>query len=558
MSLQYGPVVTGEVRREPGVASPRVKLRWRLPSPGLVRAVALPAAITGWSLHSLALPGYVLQVDAVFGPREPLSLAGFGAPISLIVHLLGGVLAGRLLLGGTLFLCGFGPMFLLRHRVWLAQVPAGLLGALNPWVYDRLVEGQWGVAAACGMVFLWLGAWESLQARPGWRRALASALAAWGAVVLDVHVIGMLLLLAALSLIWHRSWRDPRAALFGLLSFMALGLMLSYALPPFFLGHSNGTYYAVRHFSRADLVEFRSSSSARYGLWVNLLGLYGFWPERLGRIPLLKAGAPWWPISTAVLVALAAAGAVVCRRRAWLLIAGVFGLAVAGSTATALGQAVFLWLMDHLPLVGAYREPQKWSELWLVALVVLSAELISWLADHRQRWGTFELAGPVALLMTLAILLPPGLTALRELPATIVPGRYPSDWTQVAAYMEEHVGGDSPVVVLPWSLYETLPFTGNLLTANPAPVFFPGRLISPNDLQIPGAVTEARSPGDLAAVAINPSLTSCALARTLDRLGVHWALIEPAPGGSTDAAALLGCGFRVLSGGLPGLALMHR
>lgn len=52
--------------------------------------------------------------------------------------------------------------------------------------------------------------------------------------------------------------------------------------------------------------------------------------------------------------------------------------------------------------------------------------------------------------------------------------------------MEEHVASNSPVVVLPWSLSEALPFTGNLLTANPAPVFFPGQLISPNDL--PGVI----------------------------------------------------------------------
>ena len=524
---------------------------------GWVLALVVPAAITVWSFHPLVLPGYILQVDLVTGPREPLSLAGFGAPLSLVFHLLGGALAGRLLVAGTLYLCGFGPMLLFRRRSWLVQLPAGLLGALNPWVYDHLIEGQWGVAAALGVLFLWVAGWEALQHRPGWRRAILCALAGWSAVVLDPRTGGMLVVLAGASLLWHRAWRDGLWLRWSLASFLILGAMLLYGVPSFVLGHNNGTYYAVQHFGRPDLVEFRAASSARYGLWPNLAGLYGFWAERLGRIPLLKAGAPWWPVSTAVLIALALAGALARRGRAWLLPAGLFGLAFAGSTATGVGQQVFLWLMERVPLMGTYREPQEWSELWLLALVVLGAEAVSWMVDRPgPRWRT-ELAEPVAIVMVAATMFPAGVAALREYPATVVPVRYPSSWTQAATYLQEHVSPRAPVVVLPWSLYEELPFTGNLLTANPAPVVFPGHLISPNDLQIPGAVTEARSPGNLTQVALNPRPGSCALQRAVLGLGAHWVIVEPAVGGSADAASLLACGFKVRSGRLPGLVLLQ-
>jgi hypothetical protein len=254
---------------------------------------------------------------------------------------------------------------------------------------------------------------------------------------------------------------------------------------------------------------------------------------------------------------LAVAGAFARRERAWLLPAGLFGLALAGSTATGVGQNVFLWLTERVPLVGAYREPQKWSELWLLALVVLGAEAVSWLATRPgPRWAA-ELAGVAATVMVLATLFPAGAGALRELPATIIPVQYPSGWTQAAAYLQKYVSPRAPVVVLPWSLYEELPFTGNLLTANPASVVFPGHLISPNDLQIPGVVSEAKAPGNLAQVAAHPKLGSCALQHTLRRLGVHWAIVEPAPVGSADAEALLACGFHVRSGRLPALVLLQ-
>ena len=525
--------------------------RSRGAAPAWWRAVLLPLALTLWCLHSLFAPGYVLQIDAVFGPRMPLSLTGVGAPLTLVAHLLGGYWSGRLYVGLGIFLCGFGPMVLLRRLSWVAQVPAGLLGALNPFVYDRVVEGQFGVAAGIGAVFLWLAAWESLHENPGMSRLLLTAGAGWLAVVLDEHTIGFLLVLGAASLLWRRAWRAPRRLLWSAGSFVALGLALSYALPPFFFGY-NSTYYSVQHFSRADLVEFRAAPSSRYGLWVNLLGLYGFWAERLGRIPMVNAGAPWWPVAPAALTALAAAGAWLDRRRAWLLGCGVLGLAVAGSTATGGGQRAFLWLMQRLPLVGAYREPEKWSGLWLVAVVVLGAAAVDRLARSRP-----SASWVVALLMVAATLLPAGAGMLRELPATVRPSRYPAGWLQAAAYLRRHVPSSAPVLVLPWTLYEELPFTGNVLTANPATVVFPGNLISPNDLQIPGAVTEARAPGDLTQIALDPLAPGCGLARGIRRLGISWVVVEPAPGGEQGASALLGCGFQDRFGHLPGLVLLQ-
>ena len=518
------------------------------------RAVLLPLALTLWCLHSLAGPGYVLQIDAVFGPRMPLNLSGAGAPLSLVAHFLGGYWSGRLFLGLSLFLCGFGPMVLLRRLTWLAQVPAGLLGILNPFVYDRVVEGQYGVAAGVGAVFLWLAAWEFLQEGPRPSRLLLTAGAGWLAVVLDQHTIGPILVLALASLIWRRAWREPGLILWGLGSLALMVAALSYALPPFFFGHHGGTYATVLRFSRADLVEFRSTPSPLYGLWVNLLGLYGFWAERLGRVPMVNAGAPWWPLATLALTALALAGAWLKREWAWLLGTGLLGLLVAGSTATGPGQQAFLWLMQRLPLVGAYREPEKWSGLWLVALVVLGAAAVDRLARSPGRAGW---ARGLALIMVAATLLPAGAGMLRELPATVRPAQYPGGWSQAATYLKRHVPADAPILVLPWTLYEELPFTGNLLTANPATIFFPGHLTSPNDLQIPGAVTEAQTPGNLTQLALHPLAPDCALARGIRRLGFHWVIVEPAPGGQQAASALLGCSFAVRSGKLPGLVVVQ-
>src|SRR5947208_2255572 len=97
-----------------------------------------------------------------------------------------------------------------RRRVGIEAAPpaqpAGFLGALNPFVYDRLVEGQWYVVIAAAGLFLWLAAWEALQARPGFRRAALLAVCGAAIVSFDPHSIGPLALLTFVAASWTRIW----------------------------------------------------------------------------------------------------------------------------------------------------------------------------------------------------------------------------------------------------------------------------------------------------------------------------------------------------------------
>ena len=124
-------------------------------------------------------PATLLQVDIVFGPRPGPVTQGVSAPASALqwaaVHVLGGELTGKVYAVGTLFLAGFAPMVLFRRAHWYTQTAAGFLGVMNPFVYDRLVDGQWYVVIAAAGLFLWLAGWEALQSRPGYKRAVLLA-----------------------------------------------------------------------------------------------------------------------------------------------------------------------------------------------------------------------------------------------------------------------------------------------------------------------------------------------------------------------------------------------
>ncbi|HYZ93904.1 MAG TPA: hypothetical protein VFA34_16145 [Actinomycetota bacterium] len=511
--------------------------------------------LTAVCLRSFTRGGYLLQVDIVFGPRPGPVTPGLGAPVSalqsLAVDLLGGDVAGRIYAAGVLFLAGFAPMVLLRHARWYAQCVAGILGALNPWVYARMVEGQWTLVAGAAGLFLWVAAWEALQARPGPRRAALLAVVGGGTAAFSPHMVAPIVVLAIIGGAWSRIWRERNRITWTAWSFAMLGLLLAPGALWFFFGEQERAYESVKQFTAADFTFFRSTSSDDYGLFVNLLGLYGYWGERLGRFPLASDGAAWWPLTTAIVVGAAVVGAVLDRARAWLLPCGLVGLAVSASTALPSVREAVVWLAERVPFVGVYREPQKWSALWLLAVATLAAGAVDQLAqrsDTRRRLGA-AFAPAVAYLVALAALFPAGVAQIRAIPPIVKPLEYPRDWSDTRAYLAATVAPREPVVVLPWHLYQSLSFTEGRLVANPARVFFPGRVIVPRNLEIPGRPTEITTPFDrIGLVVAGAGHRRCALATEVRNLGVRWMLVLDAAEGRQAVRALVRCGASLVRG----------
>ena len=509
------------------------------------------AGISLLCLRSIGGGGYLVQVDAIFGPVTPPLAQGLGAPVGVLLRCLawavGWGAAGRFYVVAALALAIALPMLLFPNLPWYARAAVGILGGLNPFVYDRLIEGQWGVVVAAALLFGCLRALESMWSGAG--RAPAATLALCGAIAASFspNFIPMIMVLGIAGLLAQHRWRDRRVVSWSLAAFLGTCLLLSPGLIGFFSGDGPTTYRMVQHVGAPDFTLFATSTSRDFS-FLNLLGLYGYWAERVGRFPPASAGWILWPLSTLLLTAGAVAGAWVSPTRRWLLGVGVLGLAVSASTALPGGVGVATALVRVIPLAGAAREPGKWSALWLLALVVLNGEF---LGAVSARWRTRRRLLPVLAVggVLLATMLPAGVVQLVELPRVVKPVDYPADWYAAAGALDRGGGADALVVVLPWHLYQTLGFTGGRLIANPAPVFFHGRLISSNNPEIPGQQAEISSLNDIGKIALEDDHGGCALANAIRLSGAHHVVIEPAPGGEANATSLQGCGFRVIAGG---------
>jgi len=508
-------------------------------------AAGLPLVVTAVTLRSLVEPGYLVQIDTAYGLRTVPGDWSFYAPVRLLTELgqitIGGALTGRIVVAVALFLCGFSAMILLRGQPWWAQASTGLLAMLNPFVYDRLVEGQWGVPMAIAGLFFFVAAWLSMRRSPRPAAAVGLALSVLLTLAFSANFAGILLVLVAGLALYAADWRNPTFRRWTLAAGAGAVALCAYGVLGFFLSTGPASYQQVTQFGPTDFTVFRSTAAPHVGILPALAGLYGEWSERLGRYPAADLQYPWWIASTAFLVGLAVIGALVELGLSWFLALGAIGLVVSASTATGPGLNFVLTAVQHAPILAVYREPQKWDVLWLLALVVLVPVGVvrgaAWLKKRIPRLGGG--AGMViATVVAAAVLAPAGWTELTATSTVVTPVQYPASWYQAADYLKVHVPPAEPVAVLPWHLYETLPFIGRT-TVDPGPVFFPGNLVRSLDPELPGQ----RPKDPIGAAAQNGS--HCALAHALLGAGISRAVVlEDGVDGAEAAAALRQCGFR--------------
>ncbi len=528
---------------------------WSLAGAGAISLVLATA-----SLRTLGGSGYVMQVDRVSGPLPPPLHWSFALPVDLldraITLLVGGAVSGRLFVLASLVVCSLAPMVLFRDASWPAKVFAGTAGALNPWTYDRAADGQWNVAVAAALLFLWLAAWESLDRRPSVRRAIILSLVAVLSVSFDAHVGGPLLVLTLAGLI--KTGARPGSLRFKLTAFSVLFslLLLSYGVIGFFAGHGIASFTTVSHYGAADFANFRFQADPATGVVVSALSLHGYWGEAIGRFVRPSGATAWWPLSSAALLGLAVFGGRLAPNRRWLLGPGILGLLLSISTAIPGAADLAGAAASRIPLLVAYREPDKWSSLWLLALIVFGTECLDHLWRRRAGAGRREL--PVALgvsaLAMAALIAPAGFVALTELPRVVAPAPYPSDWTAASDYMRDHVPRQELVAVLPWHHYEVLPFAAGRPVLNPGGVVFPGNLLLPDDDEIPGSPP----PSTIAAAARQLPGGGCSLSEALGQAGATWAVVEAAPGRDDTVDALVRCGWVISRGGPGSTSVLHK
>lgn len=492
--------------------------------------------------------GFALVGDMSFVPFQPwkgewLGLDGTvpravpaDAVVSVLTHVVPGDLVQKAILLGSLVLAGSGVLQLLRRLPGVASMGAALLYVWNPYVYERLAIGHWGLLVGYGALPWVLDA--ALGVRAG-RSGASRRLLLWLAVAAVGSPTGGVL--AVVTAVVVVASRRRRRRLWVVLASGAVA-NLPWLVPALLT--------SVETSDPAGVAAFSAAADSPMGLWGSLLGLGGIWKESV--VPderstvLLGALAAVVGLTALAAVARSAvrspgdrAAADLAPRR--LLVLGVGALLAAGLPGTAVGGQVLEWLVSTVPGAGLLRDSQKLLMPFALVVAVGFGLFLDGVRRRLPRDGRFAVP---ALLALLPVLLLP--TLGWGLAGRLEPVQFPREWTVVRAELEQAGAADDRVLVLPWAAYRSYPWNEHRAVLDPAIRFFPGEVLTDQDLVLDDVTVRGDDP---TAAVISAALDSgSSLEEVVHDHDVRWVLVEkgapltqPLPGGTVrhDGAGLL-------------------
>ena len=481
--------------------------------------------------------GYVLSYDMAFVPRLELTRGLLGldtavpraVPADLLValgsRLVPADLVQKAVLAGVFIGAAAGAARLIPSRSLAARAAAAALYAWNPFLYERLIMGHWGLLISYAALPWAARAAIDLRAgTPGAVRRLVLSLAVAAA---GSPPGGLIAALVALCLATAPPWPEPggvddrgngsarfdpvRGA--GLVVGVALVVNAPWLVPS--LLRPGGVPV------RPEGVEaFAARPDGPLGTVGSLVGLGGIWnalavPPGLGSWP--------WLAGFAVVLAVAVAGLPLLGRR-WppgatvgLLVAAGAGLVLAAAPALPGLRSLAELVVTQLPGGGLIRDSQKFVAPLALAEAVcfgLGAERV--LPALPPRWARPAAAGLVAA----PVLLLPALAwgAAGRLAAVDYPPAFAETRNAMAADP-----APGAVLVLPWHLYQPSPWNGDRVVLDPAQRWFTRRAVGNDDLELVGLTVPGEDPYG---TRLGPLVRgSAALAPALPGAGIRYVLV---------------------------------
>lgn len=503
---------------------------------GLVVAVwSLVLALVAFAPLLLSR-GVALRGDMVFVPRQPLKGAWLGldgwvagaVPADFLVAL-GSVIAPgdilqKLALVFIVVLAGTGAGALLSDLSLVARLAAATFYVWNPFVYERLLVGDWTllVGYAC---LPWI-AWAARRVTTGSIGEVAPvvvflALAGWTSPV--GGVLGLLLAVLVLAR------RNGRAALVALLAGIVVNL--PWIIPGLFRpGGPTGSAQSVEAFA--------VNAETPLGVIGSVLTLGGIWDSAAyvpGRDNILVA-------LVALVVTLAALAGIALAARRWdvgtvgaLAVLAVVGLVLALLGGLEATRSVLESLADDVPGGAVLAD----GHVWLAPLALLLAVgfgalagLVAREAGERAGAGLVALVGVVAVAIPIALL--PSLAF--GLGGELDDARYPGGWWEAR---DELAARDGAILVLPFAAEREYEWNKQRSSVEAARNYFSGDVVA-EDQRVVGGVTV---PGiDPRAAAIRGALDGSPdeFIQTLAENGIDTVLIERNVGGAGAPNLTLG------------------
>lgn len=409
-----------------------------------------PTTLTPW-LHPVVTPS-----------NYPLHLILIGLNSFLSVPVI-----QKLLLLFILWLPGIAMYRLVsRYTGQKWSIVGGLLYQLNPWVYERMLSGQWLVMLGYAVLPIFILFLTRVVEVPNRKNTIYFAVMAAIYPILSQHFAYIALGIAALyTFVYSVIARKVNIRKFAMVACGALLLIL--AANSFWLFHSTqeGTY---KNISSNDFSAFVTRGDPVVGVYGNVLGLYGFWNDSY---ILPKDTISWWFSITLLFAILAGFGLLFYIRKKdplsiTLLIISIGAVVFGVGYATPLGTWFVVLLVKLIPGIKGLRETEKVVGLlaFVYALYIpIAAQFITQRIGKRVENTAL---GFVVILCLISVN-----TMFWGFSGQVKASDYPQSWYEARSFLA-HSPEHGNILLYPWHMYPNISFAGFHNVSNPAKVFF--------------------------------------------------------------------------------------
>lgn len=450
-------------------------------------------------------PGFILSLDHVFTPifKKPDLPAGEFYLVSWFFYLVSKIIPSFILekiwLFLILFLVALGSFRLLPTKSIFPKIFAGTFYLFNPFIYDRLLSGQWRLLTSYALLpFLFKILFE-FKKEPDFKKTLEIILLLSLISIFHLRTLTVVLVIFAIYilLIISQNLKNKEYLISFFKQIVLIGagfFILNFYWIVSLFRHSNDLRFNV---DSSQIFAFQTVADQKLGLFFNIFSLYGFWGEKGFHYQNLKDLVFGWQFLIVliwILVTLGIFGGLrqkKIRDEVLILlilipIAAIFSAGVAFKPL----EIVHLFLEKNFFIFKGLRENQKFSEVLVLAFVYFGGWGLQFILEIFKKEKFFK-AGFAAVAIALPLFYSSGLIWAAK--GQIKTYQYPKSWysvNQTLNFDQENF----KILFLPWHRYLSFGFTDGKIIDNPAPIFFNQEIISADNLEFGQIYSQSQNP----------------------------------------------------------------
>jgi len=466
-------------------------------------------------LWQLLVSGYVLTLDMVFGPHidlvrntgDLLNTAPTWYVLSFLTTIFGGWIAQKILLITIVFLLFYLPLHFYKRIFGIEKTEgdmqelghiggreggeggeyiASIFFAINPFVYERFLAGQWAVLL--GYVLLVPLTAYLIAYCKEWN--YKNTLKLLGIIILmgatSTHYFIISILVTAVVLAINFVYQKFSISFLKKSMLLALSVVIvsSYWLIPAVLS-KNGP---IETFGPKHWEVFKTATDVHLGTVGNVLTLHGFWGEHehwAERFVLPKSFGPSFGISFALLLIIIISGiyfGIKDKRIRAGACTAVFLMIASVIFSCGIGDGVFrnlnIWMFEHISFWKGFRDLEKWSAVLALGYAFFAGfgaqMILDKIKSHQYRRIVLYVIIFIPLLSTPMMLF--GFS--NQLKTT----EYPSSWAEVNKVLK--TDKNCRALFLPWHQYYSLKFNNNILTGNVSRSYFDCDILNGKNMEL--------------------------------------------------------------------------